>query len=177
MATLSVEKKKYTYEDINSLPEGNYEIIDGERREMTPTQFYHGDFELSIGEFLKKNLKDKGYVAVGEIGIVITKKPFRLRAADVVYISKERSPEKPQGMLETAPDLVVEILSEDNSAKEINDKIRDYLSIKIKRVVLVDPYTETITMYYYGKKEAGYYNFDDEFELFEGVLIKMRGLI
>ncbi|MBI4687174.1 MAG: Uma2 family endonuclease [Nitrospirae bacterium] len=124
-----LEKKRYTYEDIKSLPEGNYEIIDGERIDITPTQFYHGEYEGIFYELLKKHLKDKGYVAVGEIGIVISKKPFRLRAADVVYISKERSPERPKGMLEIPPDLVIEILSPDNTSTEISDKIKDYLSI------------------------------------------------
>jgi len=176
MTTL-LEKKVFTYEDIHSLPEGNYEIIDGERRDMTPSGFIHGKFEFRIANILEERLKGKGYIAVGEVGIVITKNPFRLRAADVVYISKATCPEEPSGMLEATPDLVVEILSEDNPAKEINDKVRDYLSIKIKDIVLVDPYTETITIYHYGKKEAGYYNFDDEFELIEGVLIKMRDLV
>lgn len=46
-----LEKKIYTYEDIKSLPEGNYEIIDGERRDITPTKFYHGDLEGTLDEF------------------------------------------------------------------------------------------------------------------------------
>ncbi len=175
--TTMLEKRIFTYEDIDSLPEGNYEIIDGKRRDMTPTQFYHGDFELSIGEFLKKHLKDNGYVAVGEVGIVITKSPFRLRAADVVYISKEKSPERPKGMLEIAPDLIIEILSDYNTASAINDKVKDYLSIGVKRVILVDPLTETVTVFQHGKKEAGYYSFADEFELIDGITIKMDSLV
>lgn len=176
MATL-LEKKIFTYEDINSLPEGNYEIIDGERRDMTPTKFYHGDLEGTLYEFIKRYLKDKGYVAVGEVGIVITRNPFRLRAADVVYINKEKSPEKPRGMLEIPPDLIIEILSEDNTAKEINDKVKDYLSIGVRRVVLVDPFTETVTVFQHGKKEAGYYSFADEFELTDGLVVKLKEII
>ena len=65
------------------------------------------------------------YVAVGEVGIVIRKKPFRLRAADVVYISKKTSPKKPVGMLEVPPDLVVEIISEDEMAGKTDEKVRD----------------------------------------------------
>jgi Uma2 family endonuclease len=171
------EKQIFTYEDLNRLPEGNYEIIDGKRRDMTPSGFRHGKFEGVFYELLQKHFKDRGYVSVGEVGIVISKNPFRLRAADVVYISKATSPEEPSGMLEVAPDLVVEILSEDNSAKEINDKVRDYLSIKVKRVILVDPFTETIAIYHYGKKEAGYYSFDDEFELIDGVMVKLKEIL
>ncbi|GAB4415821.1 MAG: Uma2 family endonuclease [Thermodesulfovibrionales bacterium] len=177
MTTTLAEKKVYTYEDINSLPEGNYEIIDGERKDTAPTMFEHGEFESAFSELLRRHLKDKGYVAVGEVGIVIKKSPFRLRAADVVYISKERSPEKPKGMLEIPPDLIVEIISEDNTANYINDKIKDYLSIGARRIVLIDPFTETITVYQHGRKEAGFYSFDDEFEMIEGIKIRLKEVL
>jgi Uma2 family endonuclease len=176
MTTL-LEKKTWTYEDINSLPEGNYEIIDGERVDMTPTMFVHGWLEFKFAELLEKHLGGKGYVAVGEVGVVIKKYPFRLRAADVVYVSKVKYPERPVGMLEVAPDLIIEILSADNTAKEINDKVRDYLSIGVHRVVLVDPFTETVTVFMHGRKEAGYYNFDDEFELIDGIIVKLKEVI
>ncbi len=172
-----LDKRIFTYEDIDSLPEGNYEIIDGERRDMTPTMFRHGKFEGIFYELLRKHLKDKGYIAVGEVGIVISRNPFRLRAADVVYISREASPVEPVGMLEIPPDLIIEIISEDNTANYINDKVKDYLSIGVKRTVLIDPYTETITVFKHGKKEAGYYNFDEEFELIDGVLVKLKEIL
>ncbi|MDH4164604.1 MAG: Uma2 family endonuclease, partial [Nitrospirota bacterium] len=132
-------KQVYTYQDIHHLPDGNYEIIDGERHDMTPTGFEHGHLEAKLGELLRHALKDRGYVAVGEVGIVIGKTPFRLRAADVVYISKEKTAERPKGMLEIAPDLIIEIISESNTAWEVTDKVRDYLAFGVDRVVLVDP--------------------------------------
>ena len=84
-----------TYKDLHSLQDGNYEIIDGEKIDMTPTGFRHGKFESLFSDLLNKHLNKKGYIGVGEIGIVITKVPFRLRSADVVYISRETSPEEP----------------------------------------------------------------------------------
>jgi Uma2 family endonuclease len=171
-----LEKKVYTYDDINSLPEGSYEIIDGKMVAVTPAGFRHGKFESMLSEVLRKHLGRNGYVAAGEVGIVITKKPFRLRAADVVYLSKETSPQEPVGMLETPPDLIIEVISEENTAREINDKVRDYLSIGVKRVILIDPYTEIVTVYHLGKREAGYYSFDEEFELVAGVPIKLKEL-
>jgi len=87
----TLEKERLTYEEIDKLPEGSYEIIDGEIVEMAPTGFEHGGIELDIGSFLKKKLKNKGYVAVGEVGILISKNPLRIRGADVVYISKEKT--------------------------------------------------------------------------------------
>jgi len=171
------EKQIFTYEDINRLPEGNYEIIDGERRDMTPTGFEHGDIEARLGEVLRKRLRNKGHVAVGEIGVLINKNPFRLRAADVVYISKEKSPQRPKGMLEIAPDLIIEIISESNAAWEITDKVKDYLSIGVERIILVDPLTQTVSLYQKGKKEAMLYSFDEEFPLIEKYSVRMRELL
>jgi len=38
----TLEKERLTYEEIDKLPEGSYEIIDGEIVEMAPTGFEHG---------------------------------------------------------------------------------------------------------------------------------------
>jgi len=171
-----LETKKYTYEELNSLPEGNYEIIDGEMIEMTPTKFMHGKFEFKIAGLLEKHLGNKGYVAVGEVGIIISKNPLRLRAADIVYVSKETSPLEPAGMLEIPPDLIIEIISEDNTLSYLNEKVKDYLSIGVKRVVLVDPSTETVIIFKHGSK-AEYHNFDEEFELIDGFSVKLKEVL
>ncbi len=168
------DRQFFIYEDLKHLPEGNYEIIDGERREMTPTGFEHGDFEGIFYELLKKHLKTKGYVAVGEVGILIKKTPLRVRAADVVYISKERTPERPKGILEIPPDLIIEIVSESNTAWEITDKVKDYLSIDVERIILIDPQTETVSLYQKGKREVSLYSFDEEFTLVEGLTIRIK---
>lgn len=172
-----VEKETFKYEDINSLPEGNYEIVNGERRDITPTGFEHGGLEGVFYEVLRRHFKDKGYVAVGEVGIVIKKRPLTLRAADVVYISKEKSPERPRGMLEVPPDLIIEIVSESNTQSELTEKVRDYLSFGVLRVILVDPRSETVSVYQSGKREVMLYEFDEEFEVIEGLKIKMKDML
>lgn len=171
-----LDKKVFTYNDVNALPDGNYEIIDGEMVAMTPSGFRHGKLECVVSEILRKNLSSKGHVAVGEVGIVIRKRPFRLRAADVVYVSKESSPHEPVGMLEIPPDLVVEIISEDETVRKINAKVQDYLSIGVKRVVCINPFTETVTVHYHGRSDIGYYDFDEKFELVDKVFVKLRDL-
>jgi Uma2 family endonuclease len=175
--TAILEKNIFTFEDINSIPEGNYEIIDGERRDITPTGFEHGNLESIFSELLRKLFKDKGYVAVGEVGILIKKTPLRLRAADVVYISKEKCPEKPKGILEIAPDLIIEIISESNTSWELTDKAKDYLSIGVGKIIMVDPRTETVSIYLKGKREISLYGFDEEFELMDGFMIRMKEIM
>jgi Uma2 family endonuclease len=175
--TTVISRELLTYDDIRRLPDGNYEVMDGERRDMTPTGFEHGDFEVRLGEFLKKHLQDRGYVAVGEVGVLINRSPLRIRAADVVYISKARAPEKPKGILETAPDLIIEIISESNTQSEMTEKVKDYLSIGVERTVLVDPQTRTVSIYQKGKKEAAFCDFSDEFTLCEGLSLRMTDIL
>lgn len=172
-----LEKKIYTYDDIKSLPEGNYEIVEGEMVDMTPTGFEHGDFEGIFYEFLKKHLQGKGYVAVGEVGIIINRSPLTVRAADVVYISKEKIIKKPKGLLDIPPDLIIEIVSESNIQWQLTDKIKDYLSFGVERVILVDPQTETVNIYQKGKREILFYNFDEEFEIIDGLRVKVKELV
>jgi len=170
-------KQNYTYNDISHLPDGNYEIIDGEKIEMTPTGFEHGQLEGIFYNLLKKHFGDKGFAAVGEVGIVIAKTPFRLRAADVVYISRARSAERPKGMLEIPPELIIEIISESNTAWEMTDKVKDYLSFGVDRVVLIDPITRSGSLYQNGKKEALLFSFDEEVALIEGLTVTIKDLL
>jgi len=190
--TTVLEKSIFTYEDIGHLPSDPwYEIVDGERRDMTPTGFRHGKLENIFGEILRRNLKDKGYVATGEVGIIIRRSPLTLRAADVVYVSKKTSPIEPIGMLEITPDLIIEIVSEEIATppasppykggvwggSEINEKVKDYLSIGVQRIIWVDPFSETITIFQHRRKEAIYLSFDEEFELIDGIMIRLKELL
>ena len=175
MKTLA-KKQIFTYDDIECLPEGNYEIMDGERYDMTPTSFEHGDMEIRLGEFLRRNIKDKGYVAGGEVGVLISKNPMKIRAADVVYISREKSPERPTGILEIPPDLIIEIISESNTAWEITDKVKDYLLIGVERIILIEPKTKTASLYQKGKREALLYDYEDEIVVLEGLPLRLKAL-
>ncbi|MBK3332167.1 Uma2 family endonuclease [Persephonella atlantica] len=172
-----LEKRKLTYKDINRLPEGSYEIIDGDIVEMAPTGFEHGEIELDIGYFLRKKLKDKGYVSSGEVGILISRDPLRIRGADIVYISKERLKEKPKGILEIPPDLIIEIISPNNTVSEMEEKIEDYFKIGVPRVILIDPQTQKVYLYQNGKKSINLYTFDEELEFIDGLKAKVKDII
>lgn len=170
-------KEFFAYEDIHRLPEGNYEIINGERREITPTGFEHGDLEARLGELLRRHLGDKGHIGVGEVGILINKDPLRLRAADVVYISKKKAPERPKGILEIPPDLIIEIISESNTAWEMTEKVKDFLSLGIERIILIDPLTQTVSLYQKGKREAIFFDFEEEVTLIEDVTLRIKEIL
>jgi len=48
-------------------------------------------------------------------------------------------PEDDRGYLDVAPELIVEILSPDDRALEVTQKLRDYFSIGVRLVWVIDP--------------------------------------
>jgi Uma2 family endonuclease len=75
---------------------------------------------------------------------------------DVVYVSFERLPPVDaidQPYLRVAPDLAVEILSPDESARRFASKLRFYLLHGVRLVWVVDPLAQTITVYTPGDAE------------------------
>ena len=79
-------------------------------------------------------------------------------------------------MLEIAPDLVIEIISESNTSWEMNEKVKDYLSIGVERILLVDPRTLTVNVYQKGKREALMFNFEEEVPLIEGLTVRLKDM-
>jgi len=174
MLTLKERKTKdiFTYEDLNNLPEGLYEIIDGRIIEMTPTGVIHGLIENKLGKILDERLSEKGYVMTGEVGILITKEPLRVRGADIVYISKDRLKTIDKGILKISPDLIVEILSPSDIYLAIDAKIKDYIDIGVKRIVIINP-EEKILSTINEDRSLRFYTFDDEVEFFDEIKIKL----
>ena len=101
----------------------------------------------------------------------------KIRAADVVYISKEKSPERPKGILEIPPDLIIEIISETNTAWEITDKVKDYLLIGVEKILLIEPKTKTASVYQKGKKEAILYDDEDEITILQWLTMRLKELL
>ncbi len=118
---MKLKERLLTYEDIGSIPEG-YEVVRGRLKELVPTGGEHGFFEQKIARKVDEKYEAHGYVLVGEVGLIVSKDPLTIRAADIVYISKDRCPTLPKGMLEIPPDLVVEIVSPGNTYSRPEDK-------------------------------------------------------
>ncbi len=175
--TIELKKNLFTYDDVNRLPDDLYEIIDGERRDMTPTGFEHGGIEFNVAYMLKEKLKDKGFIAVGEVGIIIRKNPLRIRAADIIYIAKTKLKVPPKGMLEIPPDLIIEIISPANALWEMTEKVKDYLSFGVERVLLIDPQTKTVSVYQAGKRDVSLYSFDEEVHFIGDVNVRLKEVL
>ncbi len=152
MAILTAPPKTdlITGEDLLALGDiGPSELIDGRIAPMVPTGSEHGWFELYLAHSLNLYVlrRKLGWVLTGEPGIYIRRNPDTIRAADVVFVSKNRVSRLPRGFLEVAPELVVEIMSPSDRWQDIRSKLDDYFSIGVERVWIVEPERRTVLVY------------------------------
>jgi Uma2 family endonuclease len=153
MSTLTIppETKLITGEELLAMGDiGPCELIDGRIVPMSPTGEEHGDIEFNLGAELKIFVRQRklGRVVGGETGIYIRRNPDRIRAADIAFISKQRSPGKRRkGFLEVAPELVVEVISPTDTWEDMRSKLKDYFSAGVERVWVIDPENREVLVY------------------------------
>ncbi|HEX3557429.1 MAG TPA: Uma2 family endonuclease [Thermoanaerobaculia bacterium] len=140
-----------TGEELFRRPDLNpCELVNGRVVPTMPTGDEHGDVELELGAMLRSYGKEskRGRAVGGEVGIYIRRNPDTVRAADLVFISRERDVRpRTKGYFEIAPELVVEILSPDDRVSRVREKLRDYFSAGVLVVWLVDPASRRVLVY------------------------------
>lgn len=129
---------------------GPCELIEGRIVRVSPTRPKHGRYEYRIaralGDFVDTHRL--GEVQVGEVGIYTRRNPDTVRAADILFISRERLAQAtPDGFFDVAPELVVEILSPDERWSYMKKKLREYFDIGVKIVLVVDPDERAVSAY------------------------------
>lgn len=151
MTTTLTETRLITGEELLTLPNlGPCELIDGRIVPMSPTNVEHAYLENQAGWSLESFVRPRklGWVLVGEIGIYTRRRPDRVRAADVAFISRQRLPQRPRrGYLEVAPELVIEIMSPTDSWEEARVKVEEYFAIGVERVWLIEPDNRTVVIF------------------------------
>jgi Uma2 family endonuclease len=137
------EDSLMTGEDLFHRPDLNpCELVNGRVVPTMPTGDEHADVESELGMRLRAYGKEtrRGRAVGGEVGIYIRRNPDTVRAADIVFISRERDLRpRAKGYFEIAPDLVVEVLSPDDRMSRMREKLRDYFSAGVRVVWVVDP--------------------------------------
>jgi Uma2 family endonuclease len=129
MATTLVSVDEY----LNT-PDGDCEYVDGEILERNVGEIDHASLQARILTYLATHYP-KFWVAVAVRMQVASR---RIRVPDVTLVAGPR----PAGKIVTAPPhLVVEVLSPDDRAGAVQEKIDDYLVFGIPYVWVVNPGT------------------------------------
>lgn len=133
-----------------NLPNKRTELVRGMLIIREPAGYQHGDVAMRLGAAIHAHVEahDLGRVFAAETGFTLARKPDTVRAPDVAFISNERLPDPPpRGFAEMAPDLAVEVLSPDDRAGEVLDKVADWLKAGTRLVWVVDPLRANARVY------------------------------
>lgn len=92
---------------------------------------------------------DLGHVMTNDSWIQTGHDPDTIRGADVCFFSYERLPRGPvpPGLLPVSPDLVVEVRSPTDRWTDVFGKVLEYLKAGVRVIVILDPGTETASVY------------------------------
>lgn len=127
-----------------------YEIVNGELIDMGNSGAKHG-YVCSVLMILLG-----GYVHIEKLGAMFdSSTAFKMksgnkRSPDVSFMAKERLQgldELPDGFLEGAPDLAVEILSPSNTVEEIHNKLVEYFDNGSRLVWVINPKEKYVLVY------------------------------
>jgi Uma2 family endonuclease len=135
MATTLVSVEEYLN---SSYPDGDREYVDGRLVELDGGDLDHSDVQTSILYYLRahyRNLLWAGAAARVQVS------QRRFRVPDVAAVRGT----KPKGRVITEPPfLVVEIVSPDDKADELDEKVDDYLRMGIPNIWVVNPRSRRI---------------------------------
>jgi Uma2 family endonuclease len=161
MSLPEIREKFYSAEELWELshdPENDakrFELSEGVLIEMSPASLKHGTLALKlgriVGDFVDEN--DLGITTAAETGFILFKNPNgkdTVRAPDVGFVAKVRVPDElTDGYAPFAPDIAIEVVSPNDDAVDLEQKISEYLKYgtqmvwvfypKLKRVVVHTP--------------------------------------
>jgi Uma2 family endonuclease len=151
MSTLAT-KARHTPEELLTMPDGDrYELVNGnlvERNMGARSSFVAGEVFAILRDFCRTNRL--GWVLPeGTSYQCFPDDPDKVRRADVSFIRLGRLPgeELPGGHIRIHPDLVVEVVSPNDLAYEIDAKVEEFLEAGVSQVWVVNPQTRTVRVH------------------------------
>ena len=154
MSTAKEATRLVTAEELWALPEQpgvRYELAEGELVEVPGAGGVHAQIVMTLVVLLHAFVSERklGRVFADGLGYILRRNPDVLRIPDVSFVARERIPAGgiPEGFWPGAPDLAVEIVSPNDLAQEINDKVHQYLEVGTRMVWVLWPNRRTVTVY------------------------------
>ena len=127
------------------------ELVRGVLHETMPTGQEHGEIVMNLGAELSKFIKPRrlGRLTGSDAGVWLERDPDTVREPDVAFFSAAKVPPgmRVTGYSETVPDLVAEIVSPNDSRREVRDKARMWLSHGVRLVWVLHPDTRTVDVH------------------------------
>lgn len=146
------EKKDWTDAEFMALPDDGhrYELVNGALVDMGNSGAKHGYVCSTLMILLGGYVRLQRLGAMFDSSTAFKMKSGNRRAPDISFVAKERLQgleDLPDGFLEGAPDLVVEILSPGNTTEEIHTKIVEYFENGARLIWVVHPNEHYVLVY------------------------------
>ncbi|MCC7365784.1 MAG: Uma2 family endonuclease [Dehalococcoidia bacterium] len=148
---MATPTRTYTPEDLLAMEDGDsYELVDGDlmERRVSIESSWIG---LEFGTAFKVYAHANGGIALGsDMGLTIFPwAPDMIRRADALYVRAARSEglDLRAGYLRIPPDVVAEAVSPNDTAVEVERKVREYLRAGVQLVWVAYPELRTVHIY------------------------------
>lgn len=148
----SIAQRLLTAQEYWELPgDGKHtELVRGEVTKSMPPGGIHGEVAGAVLMLLRLWIKQGagGYAAV-EAGYILSHTPDTVRGPDVSYVRADRIPPGgvPEAFWHLAPDLAVEVVSPNETVKEIQEKVQDFLTAGTPLVWVIYPRGRAVVVY------------------------------
>jgi Uma2 family endonuclease len=135
--------------------ESNVELVRGQVVRYPMPGARHGVIALNAGAIIREFVKANKLGRAMGTDTLIRISSDTTRGADVAFVSYAKLPPgpSPEGILEVAPDLVVEVRSPSDLWTQLFGKVHEYLDIGVPVVVILDPPTESASVYRPGARQ------------------------
>jgi Uma2 family endonuclease len=141
---VATQARRYTPEDLLAMPDGkSYELVDDQLVERNM-----GAKSSRVGMRLASRLDrfceehDRGSVWPADNGFqCFPHAPGLVRKPDISFVKRGRLPgdDGPDGWIKIPPDLAVEVVSPNDSADMLEEKIEDYQKVGVSLVWVIYP--------------------------------------
>ena len=136
---------KLTYEDYRKTPEDErYELIDGELIMAAAPNMAHQATQVNLGAPMHTWVRseDLGYVFFSSCDVVLSE--HTTLQPDLIFISNENAGIITDANIQSAPDLVVEIISPSSTGRDWVTKRDLYAKHGVKEYLLIHPIDRTV---------------------------------
>ena len=134
------------------------ELIRGVLHETMIMGQRHGKIVMKLGFLLNAFIipRKLGTLTGADAGIWLERDPDTVRGPDIAYFSAATMPPAavPDGYAEVVPDLVVEVVSPNDTRREVAAKARMWLRYDVRLVWVVQPQTRSVDVYRPGRAVA-----------------------
>jgi Uma2 family endonuclease len=123
------------------------ELIDGTLVEKT-VGYWEAIVAMNLATRLTIYTDEHNLGAVSGADSTMRMKSGNVRLPDVSFVSLARLPKTLDPIPTLSPDLAVEVLSESNTAREMDQKLIEYFESGTRLVWIIDPPTRTVAIYH-----------------------------